>query len=318
MESEPAGDPTWEELHNEGLQLNALNKGEEDEETISVADMRSLAGYDDSLKEVADYQFYVAYDFYAKNNSHFHKSPYYGYYQVPHSLNRLYTPQLNHISMKMPSSPLLISRPSPENFCNMSSIDDECKAGYCECPHVLSVRKNAVVEIIILDEGVTFDANHPFHLHGHSFRVIGMRRLANETTIEEVKAFDEAGLLKRNLKNAPIKDTVTVPDGGYTVLRFKADNPGYWLFHCHIEFHVEIGMALVFKVGEHKDMPPVPRYFPTCGNYMPDNMVEHETTQKPEGDGHFSISQWWPIMMYNGTMPSSAVSFGFSKCDTVF
>lgn len=43
--------------------------------------MRSLAGYDDSLKEVADYQFYVAYDFYAKNNSHFHRSPYYGYYQ---------------------------------------------------------------------------------------------------------------------------------------------------------------------------------------------------------------------------------------------
>lgn len=43
--------------------------------------MRSLAGYDDSLKEVADYQFYLAYDFYAKNNSHFHRSPYYGYYQ---------------------------------------------------------------------------------------------------------------------------------------------------------------------------------------------------------------------------------------------
>lgn len=62
-------------------QLNALNKGEEEDETISVAEMRSLAGYDDSLKEVADYQFYVAYDFYAKNNSHFHRSPYYGYYQ---------------------------------------------------------------------------------------------------------------------------------------------------------------------------------------------------------------------------------------------
>lgn len=62
-------------------QLNALNKGEEEDETISVAEMRSLEGYDDRLKEVADYQFYVAYDFYAKNNSHFHRSPYYGYYQ---------------------------------------------------------------------------------------------------------------------------------------------------------------------------------------------------------------------------------------------
>lgn len=66
-----------------------------------------------------------------------------------------------------------------------------------------------------------------------------------------------------------MKDTVTVPDGGYTIVRFVADNPGYWLFHCHIEYHVEVGMALVFKVGDHKDMLPVPKNFPTCSNYMP-------------------------------------------------
>ncbi|XP_068624063.1 uncharacterized protein [Battus philenor] len=306
-DGEPSGDPTWEELHNEGLQLNALNKGEEENETISVAEMKSLMGYDDSLKEVADYQFYIAYDFYAKNNSHFHRSPYYGYYQVPNTSNRLYTPQLNHISMKMPSSPLLIDRPSPDNFCNASSINETCKEGYCECPHVLSVRKNAVVEIIIVDEGVTFDANHPFHLHGHNFRVVGLRRLANDTTIEEIKEFDRAGLLKRNLKNAPLKDTVTVPDGGYTVIRFKADNPGYWLFHCHIEFHVEIGMALVFKVGDHKDMDPVPPGFPKCGSYMPDNVMEEATTEKSKTDSQYiSITHWWPVVLMNNNSTSAA------------
>ncbi|CAK1547706.1 unnamed protein product [Leptosia nina] len=313
MEVEPSGDPTWEELHNEGLQLNALNKGEEDEETISVADMRSLEGHDDSLKEVADYQFYIAYDFYPKNNSHFHRSPYYGYYQVPNPDNRLYTPQLNHISMKMPSSPLMLSRPSSDNFCNSSSIDESCKEGYCECSHVLSVRKNAVVELIIVDEGVTFDANHPFHLHGYYFRVVGMRRLAQEITVDEIKAYDKAGLMKRNLKNAPLKDTVTVPDGGYTILRFKADNPGYWLFHCHIEFHVEVGMALVFKVGDERDFPPIPRDFPTCGNYMPDNMVEHETTPKPSNDNQFiSINHWWPVVYVNNTITSGAINVNSS------
>ncbi|XP_075986047.1 uncharacterized protein LOC142983100 [Anticarsia gemmatalis] len=307
LDVEPAGDPDWYEAHNEGLQLNALNKGEEENETISVAEMRSIEGYDDSLKEVADYQFYVAYDFYAKNNSHFHRSPYYGYYQVPHKLNRLYTPQLNHISMKLPSSPLLTARPSPDNFCNASSIDESCLESYCECSHVLSVKLNSVVEIIIVDEGVTFDANHPFHLHGHSFRVVGLRRLAKEITIDEIKAYDKAGLLKRNLKNAPIKDTVTVPDGGYTVIRFKADNPGYWLFHCHIEFHVEIGMALVFKVGEHKDMAPVPRDFPSCGSYLPDNMLEHATTEKPKSDNDFlSISHWWPVVVINNNSTSAS------------
>lgn len=227
-------------------------------------------------------------------------------FAVPAKKNRLYTPQLNHISMKLPSSPLLTNRPSMKNFCNASSIDESCAETYCECSHVLAVKLNSVVELIIVDEGVTFDANHPFHLHGHSFRVVGLRRLAKDTTIDEIKAYDQAGLLKRNLKNAPIKDTVTVPDGGYTVIRFKADNPGYWLFHCHIEFHVEIGMALVFKVGEHKDMPPVPRDFPSCGSYLPDNMLEHATTEKPRSESDvISISHWWPVVFVNNSTSSS-------------
>lgn len=232
---------------------------------------------------------------------------------MPEKTNRLYTPQLNHISMKMPSSPLLITRPSTAGFCNSSSIDEECREGYCECSHVLSVKLNSVVEVIIVDEGVTFDANHPFHLHGHSFRVVGLRRLAKHTTIEEIQEFDRAGLLKRNLKNPPIKDTVTVPDGGYTVIRFKADNPGYWLFHCHIEFHVEIGMALVFKVGEHKDMAPIPRDFPTCGSYMPDNMLELATTEKPKTENPvISISHWWPVVVVNHNSTSSANALSIS------
>lgn len=212
----------------------------------------------------------------------------------------------------MPSSPLLLTRPSPDGFCNASSIDESCKDGYCECSHVLSVKKNSVVEVIIVDEGVTFDANHPFHLHGHNFRVVGLRRLATNTTIEEVKKFDEMGLLKRNLKNAPLKDTVTVPDGGYTVIRFKADNPGYWLFHCHIEFHVEVGMALVFKVGDHKDMAPIPHDFPRCGNYMPDNMLEHQTSKPVLNDNQIiSINHWWPVMYLNSTSASTTLKSSF-------
>lgn len=52
--------------------------------------------------------------------------------------------------------------------------------------------------------------------------------------------------------------------------KLMLDLAGYWIFHCHIEFHVEVGMSLVFKVGEHDQMPPVPLQFPECGNYMPD------------------------------------------------
>lgn len=39
------------------------------------------------------------------------------------------------------------------------------------------------------------------------------------------------------------RDTVYIyPNGGTLTLRFKADNPGIWLLHCHVEWHVSAGM----------------------------------------------------------------------------
>ncbi|XP_033096053.1 laccase-1-like [Anneissia japonica] len=73
--------------------------------------------------------------------------------------------------------------------------------------------------------------------------------------------------LTRKLERAIKKDTVIVPDGGYTIIRFHATNPGWWLFHCHLEFHVEIGMALVIHVGNDSDLPKIPENFPRCGSW---------------------------------------------------
>lgn len=101
----------------------------------------------------------------------------------------------------------------------------------------------------------------------------------------QVKQLDRYNLLKRNLKSPPVKDTVTVPDGGYTILRFEASNPGFWLFHCHIEFHAEIGMALVLKVGDNDEMLPVPKNFPTCSDYMPTGKDDELTDEDNDGPG---------------------------------
>jgi FtsP/CotA-like multicopper oxidase with cupredoxin domain len=32
------------------------------------------------------------------------------------------------------------------------------------------------------------------------------------------------------------RDTVDVPGGGSVNIRFVADNPGAWVFHCHIQW----------------------------------------------------------------------------------
>ncbi|KAL2003721.1 hypothetical protein VTN02DRAFT_2624 [Thermoascus thermophilus] len=38
------------------------------------------------------------------------------------------------------------------------------------------------------------------------------------------------------------RDTVLVNPNGNVALRFRADNPGVWLFHCHIEWHMDAGL----------------------------------------------------------------------------
>ena len=35
--------------------------------------------------------------------------------------------------------------------------------------------------------------------------------------------------------------------GGYVVVAFQADNPGYWIMHCHIEEHLIKGMAVIIQ-----------------------------------------------------------------------
>ena len=40
------------------------------------------------------------------------------------------------------------------------------------------------------------------------------------------------------------KDVIQVPNNGYVIIRTKLDNPGTWIFHCHIDFHLGLGMGL--------------------------------------------------------------------------
>lgn len=71
--------------------------------------------------------------------------------------------------------------------------------------------------------------NHPFHLHGHNFWVLETGLLpANPSQREPF--VNQLGLRMRrddiNLQAKAMRDTITVPARGYTLLRFIADNPG--------------------------------------------------------------------------------------------
>ena len=65
--------------------------------------------------------------------------------------------------------------------------------------------------------------------------------------------------------SAPLKDTLLIPAGGYAVVYFKTDNPGWWFLHCHIEVHQLEGMGLIINEGGEKT--PVPYKMQKCGNF---------------------------------------------------
>lgn len=306
VNEEPPGDVSYEEARRKGLQVNSLNVGTDTVGSLVIPELDAIVDDDESLKEEPDLRFYLSYDFYEIDNPHYHRLPFYGFHQVPSKLQRLLTPQLNHISLRLPPFPLLSQHSdlgTKYPFCNETTVSD-CENKYCECTHVIEVPLGTVLELIIIDKGKAFDANHPFHLHGNAFRVIAMQRLNSTTTVEAVEARDKRGLIHRKLKKAPIKDTITVPDGGFTIVRVHASNPGYWLFHCHIEFHVELGMAVVFKVGQHEEFPSSPPGFPRCNNYMPSEQDLEQANNDVDNavDNHISSTPyWWPVKLTSGS-----------------
>jgi FtsP/CotA-like multicopper oxidase with cupredoxin domain len=71
--------------------------------------------------------------------------------------------------------------------------------------------------------------DHPMHLHGHAFRVIAMN--GQPTPRREWR------------------DTVLLRPRETAEIAFVADNPGDWMFHCHVLEHQAGGMMAVVRVG---------------------------------------------------------------------
>ncbi|KAI0549063.1 multicopper oxidase-domain-containing protein [Xylaria curta] len=112
---------------------------------------------------------------------------------------------------------------------------------------VISNNKVETVDIILqnMDEN-----SHPFHLHGTRMWVLA----AGHGYFPGYEALgflpEGKGLInpanQTIIRNPLKRDTITVEGFGWVLLRFIADNPGVWLFHCHVIWHSEAGMGMQF------------------------------------------------------------------------
>lgn len=87
----------------------------------------------------------------------------------------------------------------------------------------IPIRQGEVLRITLVNDTMM---HHPLHLHGHFFRV-----------------------LDGDDDKAPLKHTVDVPPMGRRIIEFDANETGDWLFHCHVLYHMDAGMARVFSYG---------------------------------------------------------------------
>lgn len=110
---------------------------------------------------------------------------------------------------------------------------------------VPQIESNSWVDLVVnnLDED-----SHPFHLHGFDFWVL--TKYSSTSNWGSYNPFEDSKPPggEYDLTHAIKRDTFYIPRRGYAVLRFQANNPGLWMFHCHVLWHQASGMAMAFDV----------------------------------------------------------------------
>ncbi|KAJ5343453.1 hypothetical protein N7541_008006 [Penicillium brevicompactum] len=112
----------------------------------------------------------------------------------------------------------------------------------------LHMPSNASIDIVMNIANDSMDTmGHPMHLHGHKFWVLG-----SGSGSFPYQSMAEAPSSIINLDDPPYRDTANLPPSGWLAIRYVTDNPGAWILHCHIQWHIVSGMALVLVEGEDR------------------------------------------------------------------
>ncbi|KAH8989923.1 laccase C [Lactarius hatsudake] len=133
---------------------------------------------------------------------------------------------VNGVSFASPSVPVLL-----QILSGTQNASDLLPSG-----SVYGLEANKSVELTI--PALALAGPHPIHLHGHSFHVVR-----------------SAGNTSYNFVNPVVRDVVSIGTGttDEVTIRFFTDNPGPWFLHCHIDWHLNAGLAVVFA----EDVPDV-------------------------------------------------------------
>lgn len=216
---------------------------------------------------------------------------------------QLSTSAINGMNFKLPSTPYqTYCDQYNADIDSNNSCQDKSGSTYPHCVNVVPIATwdhfeknrtsypsvNFVLSAVGDFAGRFNDFSHPIHLHGHNFYVVAIKHgkydtsgklVANNPDIDCHFTEDYKSCMSPSWTNDVVppflrvrntaiqKDTVIVPAGGYVVIAFEADNPGYWFLHCHIEAHQLEGMALIVQEYSSDDQWFPPANINKIGNF---------------------------------------------------
>ena len=172
----------------------------------------------------------------------------------------------NGVAFLSPDVPVLQS-----NGANQCKYPVNCKYDGTVCTHTVELNQfNTATRFVIssINQGQPGGENltHPIHMHSHTFFIAkivypeyhengNMKAVNKNLSLSECRppkwrngAPEGISVTSTTVR----KSTVMVPASGYVIIHFLQNNPGYWLMHCHTDWHLNDGMAIA--ISENPEM----------------------------------------------------------------
>ncbi|OAA65258.1 Cupredoxin [Niveomyces insectorum RCEF 264] len=141
------------------------------------------------------------------------------------------------------NSPMNVSWSDP----TLQAVRDHTTASLPATENIVAVPEAGVTTFWLIQNNSSIP--HPVHLHGHDILVLGAspplaNPLAPNNRLRAYNPATDAASLTG--ANPTRRDTTMLPAWGWLVIAFVTNNPGAWLFHCHVAWHVSQGLSVQF------------------------------------------------------------------------
>lgn len=101
---------------------------------------------------------------------------------------------------------------------------------------------------------------HPMHVHEVVFEVVNREALVLDENGDPVRPLQLSGVVRPpEAWETGFKDTVIAYPGEVTRIRAQFNNPGQYVWHCHIVEHEDNEMMRPFRIGPEQPGQPLPK-----------------------------------------------------------